>query len=108
MISAIDAVRVKGDSVGGVVTCIWICWWRNLLDCTLMTGSEHNDEFYTDEHGKIRAKTNRSGGIQRQQNTLTRDKRETELIARGRRDPCVVPRVYYLLSVGMSLSEHKA
>ncbi|CAA3026204.1 embryo defective 1144 (c4973) [Olea europaea subsp. europaea] len=76
--------------------------------------------------------------MQRQQNTLTRDKRETELIARGRRDPCVVPRglfmkfhlfhghcnvfmisvhrshnvlvvaVYYLLSVGMSLSEHKA
>lgn len=29
-----------------------------------MTGSEHNDEFYMDEHGKIRTKTNRSGGIQ--------------------------------------------
>ncbi|KAL2555101.1 Chorismate synthase [Forsythia ovata] len=28
-----------------------------------MTGSENNDEFYMDEHGNIRTKTNRSGGI---------------------------------------------
>lgn len=31
---------------------------------TFMTGSEHNDEFYMDEHGRIRTRTNRSGGIQ--------------------------------------------
>ena len=29
-----------------------------------MTGSEHNDEFFTDAHGRIRTRTNRSGGIQ--------------------------------------------
>lgn len=29
-----------------------------------MTGSEHNDEFYMDKDGRIRTKTNRSGGIQ--------------------------------------------
>ena len=29
-----------------------------------MTGSEHNDEFYTDEYGNIRTRTNRSGGVQ--------------------------------------------
>ncbi|KAK4356064.1 hypothetical protein RND71_025035 [Anisodus tanguticus] len=29
-----------------------------------MTGSEHNDEFYMDDHGRIRTRTNRSGGIQ--------------------------------------------
>lgn len=29
-----------------------------------MSGSEHNDEFYIDEHGKVRTRTNRSGGIQ--------------------------------------------
>lgn len=29
-----------------------------------MTGSEHNDEFYMDKNGRIRTKTNRSGGIQ--------------------------------------------
>ncbi|KAJ8562383.1 hypothetical protein K7X08_011674 [Anisodus acutangulus] len=27
-----------------------------------MTGSEHNDEFFVDEHNQIRTKTNRSGG----------------------------------------------
>ncbi|CAD5164257.1 unnamed protein product [Musa acuminata subsp. malaccensis] len=82
MIEAIDAVRVRGDSVGGVVTCIA----RNVprgLGCpvfdkleadlakamlslpatkgfefgsgfsgTFMTGSEHNDEFYIGEHGR--------------------------------------------------------
>ncbi|KAK4349370.1 hypothetical protein RND71_032125 [Anisodus tanguticus] len=29
-----------------------------------MTGSEHNDEFFMDEHDQIRTKTNRSGGVQ--------------------------------------------
>ena len=29
---------------------------------TLITGSEHNDEFYMDESGDIRTRTNRSGG----------------------------------------------
>lgn len=29
-----------------------------------MMGSEHNDEFFVDEHGRIRTRTNRSGGIQ--------------------------------------------
>lgn len=29
-----------------------------------MMGSEHNDEFYVNDHGKIRTRTNRSGGIQ--------------------------------------------
>ncbi|EPS63738.1 chorismate synthase 2, chloroplastic, partial [Genlisea aurea] len=144
MIAAIDAVRVRGDSVGGVVTCIIRNVSRGLgfpvfdkLEAelakammslpatkgfefgsgfagTFMTGSEHNDEFFMDEDGRIRTKTNRSGGIQggisngevinmriafkptstiaRKQNTVTRDKHETELIARGRHDPCVVPR----------------
>ncbi|CAN8324879.1 unnamed protein product [Cochlearia groenlandica] len=94
MIAAIDAVRTKGDSVGGVVTCIvrnaprglgspsfdkleaelsYVCM---LLPATVgfdfgsgfsgssMNGFEHNDEFYTDESNRIRTKTNRSGGIQ--------------------------------------------
>lgn len=144
MIDAIDAVRVRGDSVGGVVTCIVRNVPRGLgspvfdkLEAelakavmslpatkafeigsgfagTFLTGSEHNDEFYMDEDGNIRTRTNRSGGIQggisngetitlriafkptstiaKKQHTVTRDKHETELIARGRHDPCVVPR----------------
>ncbi|KAK8951153.1 hypothetical protein KSP39_PZI004704 [Platanthera zijinensis] len=144
MIDAIDVVRVRGDSVGGVVTCIARNVPRGLgspvfdkleaefakammsLPATkgvefgsgfsgaLMMGSEHNDEFYTDENGEIRTRTNRSGGIQggisngetiyfrvcfkptstigRKQNTVTRNRDETELVARGRHDPCVLPR----------------
>ncbi|CAM8962125.1 unnamed protein product [Rhodiola kirilowii] len=144
MIAAIDAIRVRGDSVGGVVTCIVRNAPRGLgtpvfdkleaelakgalslpatkgfeigsgFGGTFLTGSEHNDEFYTDEHGRVRTRTNRSGGIQggisngeiiemrigfkptstisKKQRTVTRDKKETDLIARGRHDPCVVPR----------------
>jgi chorismate synthase len=94
MIEAIDAVRVRGDSVGGVVTCIARNVPRGLgspvfdkleaelakaamsLPATkgfeigsgfagsLMMGSEHNDEFYIDVFGNVRTRTNRSGGIQ--------------------------------------------
>ncbi|KAL9224952.1 hypothetical protein vseg_000927 [Gypsophila vaccaria] len=155
MIEAIDAVRVKGDSVGGVVTCIVRNAPRGLgspvfdkLEAelakaclslpatkgfefgsgfagTFMTGSEHNDEFYMDESGKIRTKTNRSGGIQggisngeiinmrigfkptstitKKQNTVTRSKQETELIARGRHDPCVVPRAVPMVEAMVAL-----
>ncbi|GBF99952.1 chorismate synthase [Raphidocelis subcapitata] len=77
-------------------------------------GSEHNDEFYIDGSGGVRTRTNRSGGVQggisngenivirvafkptstisRPQRTVTREGEETELRARGRHDPCVVPR----------------
>ncbi|KAJ6357914.1 hypothetical protein OIU78_005698 [Salix suchowensis] len=172
MIAAIDAVRVKGDSVGGVVTCIVRNAPRNKagnsmstgqminynsglgspvfdkLEAelakaamslpatkgfefgsgfagTLLTGSEHNDEFYTDEHGRIRTRTNRSGGIQggisngeiinmriafkptstigKKQHTVTRDKKETDLIARGRHDPCVVPRAVPMVEAMVAL-----
>ncbi|KAL8251737.1 hypothetical protein R6Q59_035430 [Mikania micrantha] len=155
MIAAIDAIRVTGDSVGGVVTCIVRNLPRGLgspvfdkLEAelakaalslpatkgfefgsgfagTFLTGSEHNDEFYMDEHGRVRTRTNRSGGIQggisngeiinmriafkptstisRKQNTVTRDKKETELIARGRHDPCVVPRAVPMVEASVAL-----
>ncbi|CAM6094985.1 unnamed protein product [Calypogeia fissa] len=155
MIEAIDAVRVKGDSVGGVVTCIARNVPRGLgspvfdkleaelakavmsLPATkgfeigsgftgsLMTGSEHNDEFYIDENGNVRTRTNRSGGIQggisngetivmriafkptstitSKQRTVTRDKQETELRARGRHDPCVVPRAVPMVEAMVAL-----
>ncbi|PON33870.1 Chorismate synthase [Parasponia andersonii] len=94
MIAAIDTVRERGDSIGGVVTCIVRNCPRGLgspvfdkLEAelakalmsipstkgfeigsgfagTLLTGSEHNDEFFIDEHNRIRTRTNRSGGIQ--------------------------------------------
>ena len=78
-----------------------------------MKGSEHNDPFEVRE-GKVRTTTNRSGGVQggisngenivfrvafkptatiaRTQKTVTVAKEETTLAARGRHDPCVLPR----------------
>jgi chorismate synthase len=80
---------------------------------TLLKGSEHNDAFEHRE-GLTRTKTNRSGGVQggisngeelyfriafkptatvlRPQDTVDVEGNETELIGRGRHDPCVLPR----------------
>ena len=80
---------------------------------TRMRGSEHNDAFEM-RGGKVRTATNYSGGIQggisngediyfrvgfkptatiaREQNTVTASREETKLAARGRHDPCVLPR----------------
>jgi chorismate synthase len=80
---------------------------------TRQRGSEHNDPFRMEE-GRVRTATNRSGGIQggisngepiffrigfkptatifRAQATVTVTGEDTELQARGRHDPCVLPR----------------
>ena len=78
-----------------------------------MRGSEHNDAFEMRD-GQVRTTTNRSGGVQggisngeniffrvafkptstiaRDQKTVTTSGEETTLAARGRHDPCVLPR----------------
>lgn len=83
------------------------------FSATRMRGSEHNDPFEMRD-GRIRTATNFSGGVQggisngeeiyfrvafkptgtiaRAQKTVTRDGKGTELAARGRHDPCVLPR----------------
>ena len=80
---------------------------------TWMRGSEHNDAFEVRD-GKVGTATNRSGGVQggisngeniffrvafkptatiaREQKTVTAAGEETTLAARGRHDPCVLPR----------------
>jgi chorismate synthase len=80
---------------------------------TGMRGSQHNDAFEI-RGGKIRTATNNSGGVQGgisngediyfrvafkppatialQQKTVTRSRDQTGLAARGRHDPCVLPR----------------
>ena len=79
-----------------------------------MKGSEHNDEFYTDEQGKVKTRTNFSGGtlggisngesiyfrvafkpvstIMKAQKTINTAEQAVELKAHGRHDPCVLPR----------------
>jgi chorismate synthase len=97
---------------------------------TLLTGSEHNDVYYTDVAGNLRTETNRSGGIQggisngenivirvafkptatigKEQNTVTRDGVATTLAAKGRHDPCVLPRAVPMVEamVALVLCDH--
>lgn len=83
------------------------------FSATRMRGSEHNDSFEV-RGNRIRTTTNRSGGVQggitngediyfrvafkptatiaREQRTVTTSKRSTQLAAKGRHDPCVLPR----------------
>ena len=80
---------------------------------TLVRGSQHNDSFEI-RGGRIRTTTNHSGGVQGgisngediyfrvafkppatialEQKTVTISRKETALVARGRHDPCVLPR----------------
>jgi chorismate synthase len=80
---------------------------------TTLTGSQHNDEF-VNEGGKIRTKTNHSGGVQggisngediyfnvafkpvatimQDQQSVDKEGNEVSVSGKGRHDPCVVPR----------------
>lgn len=160
MIELIEQIRDRGDSIGGVVECVARNVPKGLgmpvfdkLEAdlakavmslpaskgfeigsgfagTLLTGSQHNDEYYTDEKGAIRTVTNRSGGIQggiangeniilrvafkptatirQQQRTVTREGEETLLAAKGRHDPCVLPRAVPMVEamVALVLCDH--
>jgi chorismate synthase len=96
---------------------------------TRLTGREHNDEFYMDGD-RLRTTTNRSGGIQggisngeniilraafkptatimQEQKTVDIHGEETTLIARGRHDPCVLPRAVPMVEamVALVLCDH--
>lgn len=160
MIDLIDQIRRQKDSIGGVVECVARNVPRGLgepvfdkLEAelakavmslpaskgfeigsgfagTLLTGSEHNDEFYLDESGNLRTRTNRSGGIQggisngeniiirtafkptatigKEQNTVSKAGEETTLAAKGRHDPCVLPRAVPMVEamVALVLCDH--
>lgn len=84
------------------------------FDAVTRKGSELNDAFYTTGEGKIRTRSNNSGGIQggisngedivvriafkptatiaRRQQTIDVSGQAAELQAAGRHDPCVLPR----------------
>ncbi len=159
MIDLIEKIRNQGDSIGGVVECVARRVPKGLGDPvfdkleadlakavmslpatkgfeigsgfagTVMTGSEHNDEFYT-ENGEIRTVTNRSGGVQggisngenilirvafkptatirKEQRTVTNTGEEVTLAAKGRHDPCVLPRAVPMVEamVALVLCDH--
>jgi chorismate synthase len=143
MIALIDQVRLDRDTIGGVVTCVIKNTPVGLgepvfdklhaelgkamlsinavkgfeygsgFEGVTLRGSQHNDEF-VNEGGKIRTKTNHSGGVQggisngediyfnvafkpvatimQDQNTVDKDGNEAVVSGKGRHDPCVVPR----------------
>src|SRR6266702_1532362 len=91
---------------------------------TQMRGSQHNDAFET-RAGRIRTTTNNSGGVQGgisngediyfrvafkppatialEQKTVTTSKRQSKLAARGRHDPCVLPRAVSIVEAMAAL-----
>jgi chorismate synthase len=143
MIEFIDQVRLDRDTVGGLVTCVIKNTPVGLgepvfdklhaelgkamlginavkgfeygsgFEGVTLRGSQHNDEFYN-EGGKIKTKTNHSGGIQggisngediyfnvafkpvatimQDQQTVDKHGNEATVSGKGRHDPCVVPR----------------
>lgn len=143
MIALIDQVRLDRDTIGGIVTCVIKNTPVGLgepvfdklhaelgkamlsinavkgfeygsgFEGVQLRGSQHNDEFYSDE-GKIRTKTNHSGGVQggisngediyfnvafkpvatimQDQQTVDKEGNDATVSGKGRHDPCVVPR----------------
>eukprot|EP00543_Licmophora_paradoxa_P003546 CAMPEP_0202451408 /NCGR_PEP_ID=MMETSP1360-20130828/9853_1 /ASSEMBLY_ACC=CAM_ASM_000848 /TAXON_ID=515479 /ORGANISM="Licmophora paradoxa, Strain CCMP2313" /LENGTH=440 /DNA_ID=CAMNT_0049069979 /DNA_START=27 /DNA_END=1349 /DNA_ORIENTATION=+ len=161
MLERIDEIRKTGNSIGGVVTCVARNVPAGLgapvfdkleadlakacmsipaakgfesgdgFQGTLLTGKDHNDEFYIDpKTGATRTKTNRSGGIQggisngenviihvafkptstigQAQQTVTRGGDQVELRGKGRHDPCVLPRAVPMVEsmVALTLVDH--
>jgi chorismate synthase len=144
MIERIEEARRQGNSLGGVIECVCrnvpaglgepvfdrleADLAKAMLSLpaskgfeigsgfagTLLTGIEHNDPFFTDEQGRIRTRSNRSGGVQggisngedvyfrvafkptatiaQAQETVDRQGRAVTVEGRGRHDPCVLPR----------------
>ncbi len=144
MIKLIELIRDEGDSIGGVIKGVIRNVPAGLgepvfdklsadlgkamlsinavkgfeigsgFEGVKLKGSQHNDEFYKDESGTIRMKTNRAGGtlggistgediyfrvafkpvatIKKEQKTINKQSEEVTLQASGRHDPCVLPR----------------
>ncbi len=143
MIALIDQVRLERDTIGGLVTCVIKNTPVGLgepvfdklhaelgkamlsinavkgfeygsgFEGTQLRGSQHNDQFYN-EGGRIRTKTNHSGGVQggisngediyfnvafkpvatimQDQQSVDKFGSEVTVSGKGRHDPCVLPR----------------
>lgn len=144
MFDFIDETRKKGDSIGGIITCVIkgvpAGWGEPVFDKlhaelgkamlginavkgfeygsgfegVELYGSQHNDEFFMGEDGKVHTRTNHSGGIQggisngediyfrvafKPVATIMQDQESVDdtgekvtVSGKGRHDPCVLPR----------------
>lgn len=154
MIELIDNIRKEGDTIGGIITCVIKNTpigigepvfnklhaelakammsinavkgfeYGSGFNSVSMKGSEHNDIFYNDS-GKIKTKTNLSGGIQggisngediyfntafkpvatimQEQDSIDINGNETKVKGKGRHDPCVVPRAVPIIEAMSAL-----
>ena len=110
-----DGVEGKIASIVFGVPAVKAIEFGNGFECSKISGSVNNDEFYYDKEGNIKTKTNNSGGIlggisngmpivfrvamkptpsiAKQQNTISfSNKENAKLSIVGRHDPCIVPR----------------
>ncbi|MFC3813096.1 chorismate synthase [Lacihabitans lacunae] len=144
MFNYIDEVRKQGDSIGGIITGVLknvpAGWGEPVFDRlhaelgksmlsinavkgfeygsgfegVKMRGSAHNDDFFIDENGVVKTKTNNSGGIQggisngediyfkvafkpvatimKDQDSVNEAGEKVTVSGKGRHDPCVLPR----------------
>jgi chorismate synthase len=100
------------------------------FESVTMKGSQHNDAFIKNENGKIITSSNNSGGIQggisngmdiffrvafkpvstimKEQQSLNEKGEESILLAKGRHDPCVVPRAVPIVEAmaALVLADH--
>ena len=160
MLERVETIRKAGDSIGGTIALVArgvpAGWGEPVFDkleadlgkavlslpaCkgfeigsgfagTLLTGSEHNDAYRSDESRRVTTATNRSGGVQggisngmpillraafkptatimSHQETVTSAHEETTLQGRGRHDPCVLPRAVPMVEamVALVLADH--
>ena len=154
------AVRKAGDTIGGIVKCVIRGvppgWGEPVFDklhadlakailsinaCKgfdygsgfagiTLRGSAHNDAFYTDADGRVRTRTNRSGGIQggisngediyfraafkpvatiiSDQESVNEAGETVTVVGKGRHDPCVLPRAVPIVDamVALVLADH--
>ncbi len=144
MIALIDEVRLSRDTIGGVVDCVVSGVPVGLgepvfdklhaelgkamlsinavkgfefgsgFEGIALRGSQHNDQFYVDDNGKVKTHTNYSGGIQggisngediyfrtafkpvatimQDQESIDSEGNKAVVSGKGRHDPCVVSR----------------
>lgn len=157
MTAEIEKARLACDSVGGVIECACInvpagigspifdglensiaqlifgipavkgLEFGSGFGCSKMLGSENNDEFYVDDIGHVKTKTNNHGGIlggissgmpitlrvafkptpsiAKPQETIDYSAMKNEVInIKGRHDPCVVPRAVPVVEAAVNIA----